>query len=165
MNNDKNNTLLLIENDAADAKLILDALDDPGARHFDVECVGQLSDGLRLLGKGGIGLVVLALNLPDSQGLVTFDTLSAAAPDLPIVVFGHLNEASLANEAMRRGACEYLVKDHLDKYTLTRALRHVIGRKKVEEILVTENERAHVTLSAIGDAVVSTDVSGKITFL
>src|ERR1700722_19278738 len=69
MKTDKNNTLLLIENDADDAKLILDALDDPGANYFDVEWVGQLAEGLRLLGKGGIGLVVLDLNLPDSQGL------------------------------------------------------------------------------------------------
>ena len=165
MNNDKNNTLLLIENDAADAQLILGALDDPSASHFDVEWAGQLSDGLRLLGKGGIGLVVLALNLPDSQGLATFDAVLAAAPDLPILVLGHLDEASLANEAIRRGAYEYLVKDHLDKYTLTRALRHMIDHKKAEEVLLTENERAHVTLNAIGDAVISTDVSGKITFL
>ena len=165
MNADKNNTLLLIENNAADAKLILDALDDPGARHFNVEWVGQLSDGLRLLGKGGIGLVVLALNLPDSEGLATFDNLFAAAPDLPILVFIRLNQANLGNEAIKRGAHDFLVKDHLDKYTLTRALRHMIGRKKVEEVLVSENERAHVTLNAIGDAVLSTDVAGKITFL
>jgi diguanylate cyclase (GGDEF)-like protein/PAS domain S-box-containing protein len=165
MNTDKNNTLLLIENNAADAKLILDALDDPGANHFDVEWVGQLSEGLRLLGKGGIGLVVLDLNLPDSQGLATFDTLFAAAPDLPILVFSRLKEASLANEAIEHGAYDYLVKDHLDKYTLTRALRHIIGHKKVEEVLLSENERAHVTLNAIGDGVISTDISGKITFL
>ncbi len=93
MKTDKNNTLLLIENDADDAKLILDALDDPGANYFDVEWVGQLAEGLRLLGKGGIGLVVLDLNLPDSQGLATFDKLFAAAPDLPILVFSRLKEA------------------------------------------------------------------------
>jgi diguanylate cyclase (GGDEF)-like protein/PAS domain S-box-containing protein len=165
MNTDKNNTLLLIENNAADAKLILDALDDPSADHFDVEWVGQLADGLRLLGKGGIGLVVLALNLPDSQGLATFDNLFATAPDLPIVIFSSLGEVGLANEAIQHGAYDYLVKDHLDKYTLTRALRHMIGRKKVEEVLFSENERAHVTLNAIGDGVLSTDISGKITFL
>ena len=165
MNTDKNNTLLLIENNAADAKLILDALDDPSADHFDVEWVGQLADGLRLLGKGGIGLVVLALNLPDSQGLATFDNLFATAPDIPIVIFSSLDEVGLANEAIQRGAYDYLVKDHLDKYTLTSALRHMIGRKKVEEVLFSENERAHVTLNAIGDGVLSTDISGKITFL
>ena len=165
MNTDKKNVLPLIENDADDAKLILDALDEPGANHFDVEWVGQLSDGLRLLGKGGIGLVVVALNLPDSQGLATFDKLLAAAPDLPILIFSRLSEASLANEAIQRGAYDYLMKDHLDKYTLTRALRHAIEHKEVEEVLLSENERAHITLNAIGDAVLSTDISGKVAFL
>jgi diguanylate cyclase (GGDEF)-like protein/PAS domain S-box-containing protein len=163
MNNDKNNTLLLIENNADDAKLILDALDDPSANHFDVEWVGQLSDGL--LGKGGIGLVGLDLNLPDSQGLATFDKLFAAAPNVPILVFSRLNEASLASEAIKRGAYNYLLKDHLDKYTLTPTLRHMIEHKKVEELLLSENERAQVTLNAIGDAVLSTDIFGKVAFL
>ena len=111
------------------------------------------------------GLVVLDLELPDTQGLATFDKLFAVAPDLPILVFSRLKEASLANEAIQRGAYDNLVKDHLDRYTLTRALRHVIGHKKVEEVLLSENERAHVTLNAIGDAVVSTEISGKVTFL
>lgn len=162
---DKANTLLLIENDAADAKLLLDALDDPSSRLFDVEWVGQLSEGLSLLGKGGIGLVVLDLNLPDSHGLATFDKLFATAPEIPIVVFSRLSETSLANEAVKRGAYDYLLKDHLDKYTLTRALRHMIRRKRTENVLLNENQLAHVTLNAIGDAVLSTDVSGVVTFL
>ena len=41
-----NNCLLLIEDDPGDAKLILEALADPGASPFDVEWVTQLSDGL-----------------------------------------------------------------------------------------------------------------------
>ncbi len=165
INGDKTNTLLLIENDAADAKLILNALDDPGSRLFEVEWVGQLSEGLGLVGKGGIGLVVLDLDLPDSHGLRTFDKLFAAAPDIPIVVYTRLSETSLASEAVKRGAYDYLLKDHLDKYTLTRALRHMISHKKVENVLLNENQLAHVTLNAIGDAVISTDLAGRVTFL
>lgn len=163
--NDKTNTLLLIENNAPDAKLILDALDDPSSRLFDVEWVGQLSEGLRLVGRGEIGLVVLDLNLPDSEGLDTFDKLFAAAPDIPVVIYAELSETAIASEAVRRGAYDYLLKDHLDRYTLTRALRHMISHKKAEEALLSENQLAHITLNAIGDAVLSTDVGGTITFL
>ena len=35
----------------------------------------------------------------------------------------------------------------------------------MEEALFVEKERAQVTLNCIGDAVVCTDISGKITFL
>ena len=165
MNTDKNNALLLIEDDDADAKLILDALGDSSVLPFDVKWVRQLSDGLRQLGKGGIGLVVLDLRLPDSQGLATFEKLFAVAPDLPILVFSPLSQASIAQEAIKRGAYDYLAKESLDKCTLARALRHMIGREKVEQVVLRENELAYLTLKAIGDSVLSTDISGKVTFL
>jgi diguanylate cyclase (GGDEF)-like protein/PAS domain S-box-containing protein len=41
----------------------------------------------------------------------------------------------------------------------------VIARKAVEDALFLENERAQVTLNSIGDAVISTDISGNITYL
>ena len=165
MNVNTNNTLLLIEDDPADAKLILDALADPGASPFDVKWVTQLSDGLKLLGEGGIRLILLDLCLPDSQGIATFEKLFVAAPHIPILVLSRLNDENAAKEAARRGAQDYLLKGHLDKYTLTRALRHVIERKKVEDALFIEKERAQVTLNSIGDGVLSTDASGNITYL
>jgi diguanylate cyclase (GGDEF)-like protein/PAS domain S-box-containing protein len=54
--------------------------------------------------------------------------------------------------------------DHLD-YSLPRALRNAIQRKAVEDALYLERERALITLNSIGDAVLSTDISGNITYL
>src|SRR6266403_965543 len=64
-----------------------------------------------------------------------------------------------------RGAQDYLLPDHLDSYSLTRALRSAIERKNVEDALYLERERAVVTLNSIADAVLSTDISGHITYL
>ena len=46
-----------------------------------------------------------------------------------------------------------------------RALENAIDRRSIEEALFEEKERAQVTLDSIGDAVISTDIEGKITFL
>src|SRR6266481_5611752 len=64
-----------------------------------------------------------------------------------------------------RGAQDYLLPDHLDSYSLTRALRNAIERKAVEDALYLEKERPVVTLHSIGDAVLCTDISGRITYL
>src|ERR1700688_2781131 len=160
-----NNTLLLIEADNADAKLILDALADPEASPFDVQWVTQLADGLKLVGDAGIGLILLDPCLPDSLGIASFEKLFAAAPQIPILVLGRLNDESAANEAIRHGAQDYLLKSRLDKYTLTRTLRHVIERKKAEELLFVDKERAQVTLNCIGDAVLSTNIFGDVSYL
>ena len=45
------------------------------------------------------------------------------------------------------------------------AIRDISVRKAEEEALFEEKERALITLNSIGDAVISTDISGNITFL
>src|SRR5713226_5001362 len=157
--------ILLIENDPGVADGIRAAIAATGSGSFDVEWVRQLSAGLERLSKRGIDAVLLALSLPDSQGLETFDKLFAAAPDIPILVLGGSANEALAKEAVARGARDYLLPGHLDSYSLPRALRNAIERKVVEDVLYVERERAVVTLNSIGDAVLCTDISGNITYL
>jgi diguanylate cyclase (GGDEF)-like protein/PAS domain S-box-containing protein len=156
--------ILLIESEPAAADSIRAALAAPGSGSFDVECVHRLSDGLEHLSRKGIAAVLLELNLPDSHGIETFDKLFAAAPEVPILILGGNVPEVLAKEAVGRGAQDYLLPDHLD-YSLPRALRNAIERKAVEDALYVEKERALVTLNSIGDAVLSTDISGNITYL
>src|SRR6202022_407893 len=157
--------ILLIENDPDAANEIHAALAGASSSSFDVEWVRQLSDGLVRLSKRGIDAVLLALSLPDSQSIETFDKLFAAARDVPILILGGNVPEALAKEAVGRGAQDYLLPDHLDSYSLPRALRNAIHRKAVEDDLYVEKERAVVTLNSIGDAVLSTDISGNITYL
>src|SRR5216684_5797504 len=156
--------ILLIESDPVAAKEIRAALAAATSGSFDVEWARQLSEGLERLSKRGIAAVLLALSLPDSQGIETFDKVFIAAPDIPILILGGNVPEALAKEAVGRGAQDYLLPGHLD-YSLPRALRNAIERKAVEDALYVEKERALVTLNSIGDAVLCTDISGNITYL
>ncbi|GAC1621929.1 MAG: hypothetical protein NVS9B13_14080 [Candidatus Acidiferrum sp.] len=157
--------ILLIENDPAAADEIYAALAGASSGSFEVEWVRKLSEGIERLEKKGIAAVLLALSLPDSQGIETFDKLFAAAPDIPILILGGDIPEALAKEAVGRGAQDYLLSGHIDSYSLPRALRNTIERKAVEDALYLEKERAVVTLNSIGDAVLCTDMSGCITYL
>src|ERR1700686_1315189 len=157
--------ILLIENDPAAAEKIRAALARGGSGSFELEWVRQLSEGMGRLSKRGIAAVLLALSLPDSQGIETFDKLFPAAPDVPILILGANANEALAKEAVGRGAEDYLLPDHLDGYSLPRALHNAIERRTVEDALYLEKERAVVTLNSIGDAVLCTDISGKISYL
>jgi len=157
--------VLLVEDDAAVARVIQEALADASDGPFIVEWVRRLSDGLERLSKGGIAAVLLDLFLPDSQGIDTFGKLSLAAPCVPVLVLAGLGDEDIAKEAVNRGAQDYLLKIRLDSYALTRALHSVIARKAVEDALFLEKERVQVTLNSIGDAVICTDISGNITYL
>src|ERR1700681_4459869 len=157
--------ILLIDSNAETAGKIRSALAAAGSDSFKVECVRQLSDGLERLSKRGIAAVLLALSLPDSQGIETFDKVFTAAPNVPILILGGNVPEALAKEAVGRGAQDYLLPGHLDSYSLPRALRNAIERKSIEDALYVEKERALVTLNSIGDAVLCTDVFGKISYL
>jgi diguanylate cyclase (GGDEF)-like protein/PAS domain S-box-containing protein len=157
--------VLLIEDDATDARLIRGALADARGGPFDVEWVRKLSDGIERLRAEKVGAVFTDLFLPDSRGIETLDRLLVAAPQVPIVVLCGVDDEDVALRSVQRGARDYLLKGYLDSYSFSRALHNMIERRAMEDALFVEKERAQVTLDSIGDAVLSTDVSGKITYL
>jgi DNA-binding NarL/FixJ family response regulator len=140
--NDKQDCVLLIENDPADASVIREIL---ASGPVDVEWVWKLSDGLERLSRTGVGAVMLNLFLPDSQGIATFDKVFAAVPHIPILILSDSESEDLATQSIQRGAQDYVLKSHLDRYWLPRALRNIIERKILTEALFLEKERAQVT--------------------
>ncbi|HVB58905.1 MAG TPA: EAL domain-containing protein [Candidatus Acidoferrales bacterium] len=157
--------LLLIEDDATDARLIRSALAGARGGPFYVEWVRKLADGLERLRREKIGAIFADLFLPDSRGMETLERLLLVVPQVPIVVLCNAADEEIALRGVRRGALDYLLKGYLDSYSFSRALHNMIERKAIEDALFIEKERAQVTLDSIGDAVLSTDVSGKITYL
>src|ERR1700722_14840473 len=106
-----NSTLLLIENDAADSKVIQDILvGDP----LDIQSAKSLSEALERLAGKNIVAILLNLFLPDSAGIETFDQIYAGAPPLPILILGNSSVESLAINALQRGAQDYLLKPRLN---------------------------------------------------
>ncbi len=156
--------ILVIENESVSAK-ISEALSSPDGAVFTVECVYNLADAMERLGTTKIDAILLVLDLPDSKGIETFDKVHALARGAPILILDDSIAGSLTKEAVMRGAADYVLPKHIDNYTLPRALRNVIERREVEDALFVEKERAVVTLNSIGDAVLTTDVEGQITYL
>jgi diguanylate cyclase (GGDEF)-like protein/PAS domain S-box-containing protein len=165
MATDRPYRILLIDQDSADAEMVRAALGRRAEPRYSLESVGLLSAGIERLKEGQIDAVLLDLFLPDCQGLETFERLWQVAPDLPILIVCRPGDESLAMRALERGAQDYLLKLHLDSYSLRHALCNMINRTAAAEALLCEKDRAEVTLNSIGDAVLSTDVEGRVTYL
>ena len=163
--------ILLIQDDPADARAVCEALTNSGDGSFQVEWVRCCSAGLERLatdGKqltDGIAAVLIDLFLPDSHGIETFDRLFRAAPQIPILVLCASQDEDIAKLAVQHGAQDYLLKARLDSYLLPKALGSMVERSANAEALFVEKERAQVTLDSIGDAVISTDIRGHVTYL
>ncbi|HSZ19132.1 MAG TPA: EAL domain-containing protein [Candidatus Acidoferrum sp.] len=157
--------LLLIDENPVHAEAFREALHNSKDGPFHCEWVQTLSQSVERLQRKTIWAIFASLSLPDCQGLDAIDKLLKVAPGVPILVMGDAEDEDLSTEALRRGAKDYLLNGHISTYSFLRAIRNMAERKTAEEVLFTEKERASVTLNSIGDAVLSTDIQGNVTYL
>ncbi|PYT09816.1 MAG: GGDEF domain-containing protein [Acidobacteria bacterium] len=132
--------VLLVEDNAGDARLVREMLSEAEAVPFDLMHVPQLSEALRRLAEIDFDAILLDLNLPDACGLEAISPVSEAAPGVPIVVLSGLGDERLALQAVQRGAQDYLVKGQGDGSLLARSIRYAIERKQSEQFI---NYMAH----------------------
>jgi len=124
--------LLLVEDNAGDARLIREFLREAGLGECPLEEVEQLQAAVERLRSGGLDLVLLDLSLPDSQGLDTVRRVVQAAPSVPVVVLTGLDDQHLAAEALAAGAQDYLIKHEINPVSLARVIRYALDRKRGE---------------------------------
>jgi putative two-component system response regulator len=136
----KSISVLLLEDNPGDARLIRELLADTNDK-FELQCVDLLSKGLDCLASQTIDAMLLDLGLPDSQGLNTIESVRAKKASLPIIVLTVLNDESVAIEAVRRGAQDYLIKGSITGSMLSRIIRYAIERKNYEEELKRSLEK------------------------
>ena len=132
--------VLLVEDNAGDARLIQESLAEAHIGPFEVEIADRLNSALRRLGEGGIDAMLLDLGLPDSKGQQTFDKAKATAPAVPIIILTGLGDETLALKMVQDGAQDYVAKLNLDGGTLARAIRYGIVRERADQQMRRFNE-------------------------
>lgn len=138
--------LLLIEDDELFAELVSRSLRGSEAKalevSFEVTWVQYLRDGLRELSARKFDIVLLDLRLPDSVSLESIPKLHAIDSDVAIVVLTGMNDDTVALEAVRAGAQDFLSKFDLTASNLIRSLRYALGRRERrlirEKLVATE---------------------------
>jgi DNA-binding NarL/FixJ family response regulator len=144
--------VLLVEDDPGYARLFQELLADTGEGGFEVAHVDRLERAFTRLEKEAFELMLLDLSLPDSCGLETVIRARAAVPDLAIVVLTSLDDESMAMEAARLGAQDYLVKGQIEGRTLVRSMRYALERKSLQreqEELIRQLQEALATVKKL----------------
>ena len=124
--------VLLIEDDEEDVLLTRELLDEAPGLSFETTRVGCLEDGLESLRENRTDIVLLDLQLPDSQGLETFVRLRTRYPNVPVVLLTGASDEELSMLAIQEGAQDYLAKGHLDRDRMVRAIRYAIERNRAD---------------------------------
>jgi DNA-binding response OmpR family regulator len=73
-------------------------------------CAENGADALKAAEDAQVGVVILDIQLPDTNGLEVFRRLRETRPDLRVIILSAHAEQEYVLEALRLGACDYLAK-------------------------------------------------------
>ncbi len=136
-------SVLLIDDDALDRKLVKLALSDTGGQvKFKINTAEKLSQADELMAQTSFDVVLLDLGLPDSKGIETVKKFRELNAEVPVVVLTGLEDEEGAIEAIKAGADDYVAKGKLLKDLIVRSIRYTIERKKTELILRQAKQQA-----------------------
>ena len=141
---EKQIAVLLVEDDAGDARLVQRTLKRASRRGYAITHVESIADAMAAVGRDGhhFDLVLLDLNLSDSSGLDGLTALSAVIRDtVPVVILSGLDDEALAEAAITQDVQDYISKQDLSGPALDRAIRYAIERQKNLKALNESRER------------------------
>ncbi len=87
--------ILVIEDEHGGTHQAQNFLRGRSASPLNLEVLCQLSEGLERLTQGGVDVVLLDLNLPEYQGLETYQQIQQHAPNVPIVLMNGVENGDL----------------------------------------------------------------------
>jgi serine phosphatase RsbU (regulator of sigma subunit) len=125
-------TILVAEDDPADALLTVELLDDSSLVTTNVVCVATAREAAEAVRAGGVDCLILDLHLPDLHGI---GELGAWLPELAptsVVVMTGLDDREAGLAAVRAGAQDYLVKGQVEPQLFDRTIRYAVQRKRTE---------------------------------
>jgi two-component system, cell cycle response regulator len=126
--------LLIVEDDADQLDLIRETLEDHFGRGTTAGA-GSRADALAL-DPTAFDMVLCDYNLPDGSGMDLLAEVQARSPHTPVIMVTGENVGTIAAEAIRRGATDYVVK--VGEYLFTIPL--VVEKNLIVAKIKRENE-------------------------
>jgi two-component system, NarL family, sensor histidine kinase UhpB len=156
--------IILVEDNPGDALIIKEMLKDIYDDNFDLEHFQRVEDGVKNFNED-FDIMLLDLNLPDSQGFETFNTMNKNAPELPIIILTGLVDEDLAINIVSEGAQDYLVKGQIDKQLLSRSIKYSIERKHIEIDLRKSEEKYRLMVEKIESGLFLINSKNEINYV
>ncbi len=142
----KQTKILLVEDDEGHARLVRKAFSGE-EEHFYMEVVANLKEARDYLSENKPDIILADLILPDGRGIDLLQPQPDEFP-FPLVVMTSQGDETVAVEAIKAGALDYIVKSadtirampHVVQRTM-REWEHIARRRQVEEKLKKINDQ------------------------
>ena len=156
-------TILTVEDNPSDLFLLEHMLKGSSLGVRKLYSTDRVAEAFQVLRTQEIDLVLLDLSLPDSFGIHTFLSIRPVVQNIPVIILTGLSDTSMALEAIKEGAQDYLVKGEFNENLLVKSIQYSIERKRNLERLWESNERFNIVAKVTNDAVWDRDlITGKV---
>ncbi|MDR3712994.1 MAG: PAS domain S-box protein [Puia sp.] len=156
-------TILTVEDNPSDLYLLEHLLKGSALGIKGLFSSDRVTEAFGILETEEIDIVLLDLSLPDSCGIQTFLSIRPAVRDIPVIILTGLQDTSVALEAIKEGAQDYLVKGEFNENLLVKSIQYSIERKRNLVRLWESNERFNVVTKVTNDAIWDWDLlTGKM---
>src|SRR5688572_29419254 len=154
--------ILIADDDQGYVHFLRRILADAKGQQFDVEHVGYLSRILPALKAHKAAVLLLDIHLPDGNGLEWLSAHRAEVDAAVVVMTGHI-EFDVA-EDIAPGAQDFLLKNHVDRYELVRAILYAAERQRAQQQLIRSREYFQSLIDNARDLITVVDDRGLILY-
>lgn len=162
--------VLIIEDNIEYLYLLKKIFDLDRDFQFDVKAYNTLGSGLENLSGNHTDIILLDVNLPDSNGIDTIRTAYASSGNIPIVVMTANENENLLNEAIKLGVQDFIIKGEISNSALIRTVIIAVERQRayknkfISSQFKTEERYYKKILENNSDAMLVLDKNGDILF-
>jgi len=162
MINTEEQTILLIEDNPGDIRLMKEMLTEITSINYSLISAETLKDGCEQIKNNDLILILLDLNLPDSTGKQTFDTVLKFAKGIPIVLVSGMQDEELSLSLIKEGAQDYITKKDLNSILLEKTIQYALIRKETEEVLKESEELRTQIMNSLDEGLLVSDLNDVI---
>ncbi len=127
--------VLAVDDNEIDIQVIYRYLKSPSKTEFKIQSTDTLKGAIAAVNQSVFDIILLDLDLPDSEGIDTLRSFLECPVDTPIVVMTGNDDNQTSLELIRVGAQAYLAKWELTPKLLVRTLHHTLEKASMTKLL------------------------------
>lgn len=119
--------ILIVDDEKKICEILMEILEQEG---YEVDAVYNATDALKKMGRQVFSLCLLDIKLPDLDGLSLLKKIKEQWPGLPVAVISAYGTVSLAVDALKSGADDFIEKP-LEAARIIKTVRHIQEKQEL----------------------------------
>jgi signal transduction histidine kinase len=127
--------ILVVEDDVTFADIVQFQLSTVGFSSHNILSVQSLAEAREAEVEFIPDVIMLDLNILDSNGISTYDSIVSIFPKASVIVLSGMDDRSLALQIVSKGAQDYILKSDIKPDLLQKTINYGVLRRKLKEEL------------------------------